>query len=65
MEVSGQLQAPAALPQGKGPWYPLYRRPGGPQSHSGHSGDEKFPAPACFLLKNLICMYNHRTIYEV
>jgi hypothetical protein len=23
MEVSGQLHAPAALPQGKSPWYPL------------------------------------------
>jgi hypothetical protein len=29
MEVSGQLQVPAALPQGKGPWYPLDRRLGG------------------------------------
>jgi hypothetical protein len=36
MEVSGQLQAPAALPQGKSPWYPLDRRLGGPQSRSGH-----------------------------
>jgi hypothetical protein len=23
MEVSGQLHAPAALPRGKSPWYPL------------------------------------------
>jgi hypothetical protein len=26
MEVSGQLHAPAALPQGKSPWCPLDRR---------------------------------------
>jgi hypothetical protein len=25
MEVSGQLHAPAALPTGKSPWYPLDR----------------------------------------
>jgi hypothetical protein len=40
MEVSGQLHAPAALPQGKSPWYPLYRRLGGPQIRSGR-GEEK------------------------
>jgi hypothetical protein len=28
LEVSGQLQAPAALLQGKIPWYPLDRRLG-------------------------------------
>jgi hypothetical protein len=33
--------APAALPQGKSPWYTLDRRPGGPQSQSGHGGEEK------------------------
>jgi hypothetical protein len=27
--VSGQLHAPAALPPGKEPWYPLDRRLGG------------------------------------
>jgi hypothetical protein len=27
-----------ALPPGKGPRYPLYRRLGGPQSRSGHRG---------------------------
>jgi hypothetical protein len=32
---SGQLNAPAALSQGKSPWYPLNRRLGGPQSLSG------------------------------
>jgi hypothetical protein len=37
MEVSGQLHAPAALPPG----YPLDRRLGGPQSHSGCGGEEK------------------------
>jgi hypothetical protein len=28
-------------PQGKSPWYPLDRRLGGPQSCSGHGGEEK------------------------
>jgi hypothetical protein len=28
-------------PQGKSPWYPLDRRLGGPQSQSGHGGEEK------------------------
>jgi hypothetical protein len=28
-------------PQGKSPWYPLGRRLGGPQSRSGHGGEEK------------------------
>jgi hypothetical protein len=32
MEVSGQLQAPAASPPGKKTWYPLGRKLGGPQS---------------------------------
>jgi len=41
MEVSGQLYATAALPQGKGSWYPLDRRLGGLQSHSGGGGEEK------------------------
>jgi hypothetical protein len=29
------------LPQGKGPWYPLDRRLGGPQTWSGRFGEEK------------------------
>jgi hypothetical protein len=41
MEVSDQLHVPAALPQGKSPWYPLDRRIGGPQSHSGLGGEAK------------------------
>jgi hypothetical protein len=41
MEVSGQLHAPTALPQGKSPWYPLGRRLGGPQSQSGRGDEEK------------------------
>jgi hypothetical protein len=45
MEVSGQLHAPAALPQGKSPWYPLDRRLGGPQSRSGRGGEEKNSQP--------------------
>jgi hypothetical protein len=47
MEVSGQLHAPADLPPGKSPWFPLDRRLGGPQSRSGHGGGKKkFPAPS-------------------
>jgi len=42
MEVSGQLHAPVALPQGKSPWYPLDRGLGGPQSWSGRDGDTKW-----------------------
>jgi hypothetical protein len=35
MEVTGQPHAPATLPQGKNPSYPLNRELSGPQSHSG------------------------------
>jgi hypothetical protein len=41
MEVSGQLHASAALPQGKNLWYPLDRRLGGSQSRSGRGGEGK------------------------
>jgi hypothetical protein len=41
MEVSDQLHAEAALPQGKSPWYPLDRSLGGPQSRSVSGGGEK------------------------
>jgi hypothetical protein len=41
MEVSGQLHAQAALPQGKSPWYPPDRRLGGLQSRSERGGEEK------------------------
>jgi hypothetical protein len=45
MEVNGQLHAQAALLPGKEPWYPLDRRLGGPQSRSGHDGEEKNSQP--------------------
>jgi len=45
MEVTGQLYAPAALPQGKNPRYPLHRRTGGPQSSSGRGAEEKNSQP--------------------
>jgi hypothetical protein len=32
-------------PQGKSSWYPLDRRLGGPQSYSGHGGEEKNSQP--------------------
>jgi hypothetical protein len=31
--------------QRKSPWYPLYRRVGGPQSRSGRGGEEKNSQP--------------------
>jgi hypothetical protein len=38
--VSGQLHTPAALSPGKGPWYPLDMKLGGPQSRSGRGAEE-------------------------
>jgi hypothetical protein len=43
--MSGQLHAPAALPQRKSPWYPLDRRLDGCQNWSEHDGEEKIPPP--------------------
>jgi hypothetical protein len=43
--MSGQLHAPAALPPGKSPRYPFYRRLGGPQSRSGPYGEVKLFDP--------------------
>jgi hypothetical protein len=37
--MSGQLHAPAALPPGKSPRYPFYKRLGGPQSQSERYGE--------------------------
>jgi hypothetical protein len=45
MKVNGRLHAPASLPQGKSTWYPLDRKLGGPQSRSGHGGEEKNSHP--------------------
>jgi hypothetical protein len=45
MEVSGQFHAPAALPQGKSPWYLLDRRLCGPQIRSGRGGEKKNSQP--------------------
>jgi len=41
MEVSGQIYALAALPQGKSPRLPLDMRLGGPHRRYGHGGEEK------------------------
>jgi hypothetical protein len=49
MEVSDQLHALAALPQGKSLWYPLDRRLGGTQSRSGRGGEEKNSQPPAYL----------------
>jgi hypothetical protein len=46
MEVSGFLQAAAALLPGKLPSYPLNRKLVGPQSLPGRYGEEKNLAPA-------------------
>jgi hypothetical protein len=45
MEVGGQFHAPATLPRGKNPSYPLYRRLGGPQNRYGGGGEEKDSNP--------------------
>jgi hypothetical protein len=45
MEVKGKLHVPATLPQGKEPQYPLDRRLGALQSHSGRGGEEKNSKP--------------------
>jgi len=45
MEVSGQHHPPAALPPAKEPPVPLDRRRSGPQSRSGHGGEEKNSQP--------------------
>jgi hypothetical protein len=45
MEVSGQFHAPAALLSGEKTLYALNRRLGGPQSRSGHGGEEKNSQP--------------------
>jgi hypothetical protein len=45
MEVSGQIHAPAAFPQGKSSRFPLDRRLGGPQSRAGRGGEEKKSQP--------------------
>jgi hypothetical protein len=45
MEVSDQLHAPAALPPGKGPLYPLDGKLGGPQIRSGRGSEEKNSQP--------------------
>jgi hypothetical protein len=43
--VSGQLHAPAALPQEKSPWYQLDRTLSEPQSRSGSGSEEKNSQP--------------------
>jgi hypothetical protein len=45
MEVSGQQHAPAALPPGLEPRYPLDRRLVAIQSRSGRCGEEKNSKP--------------------
>jgi hypothetical protein len=45
MEVSGQINAPAALPSRKDPWYQLDRELSGLHGRSGCGGEEKNSQP--------------------
>jgi len=45
MEVSGQSTLRPLYPRGKSPRYPLDKRPGGPQSRSERSGEERKSLP--------------------
>jgi hypothetical protein len=65
MDVSSQLHAPAALPQGKRPWYPLDRRLGGPQSRSGRGGEGKNSQPLSGLEHLIIQSVAQRCITEL
>jgi hypothetical protein len=60
MEVSGRLHAPAALSQGKSPWYPLDRRLDGSQSRSGRSEEKNSQPPPT----NKIHFIWNMSIYE-
>jgi hypothetical protein len=63
MEMSGQLNASATLPQGNSPWYPSDRMLGGPQSWPGHGGEEKDSQPVPELefpiIQPIAQRYNH------
>jgi hypothetical protein len=65
MEVSGQLHALAALPQGKNPWHPLDRRSGGPQSRSRRGGEEKNLQPLPGIEPRIIQPVSQRYTNEV
>jgi hypothetical protein len=45
MDVSDQLHATAAVPQGKNPWYPLDSRLGGPTAVLKAVVKRKIPSP--------------------
>jgi hypothetical protein len=47
-------------PQGKSPWYSLYRRLGGTQIRSGHGGEEKnFQISSLWRYSNLLSSAPH------
>jgi hypothetical protein len=54
--VRDQLHAPAAFPQERRSWCPLYRRLIGPQRRSGRGGEEKNSQPSTlnFFVKTII-----------
>jgi hypothetical protein len=45
MQMSGCFMPWLLYPPGKEPWYPVDRRLRGPQSWSGHTGEEKNSQP--------------------
>jgi hypothetical protein len=65
MEVSGQLHARPLYPQGKSPWYPLYRRLGGPQSRFRRCGVEKNSQPLSRLKPPIIQLIAKRCTAEL
>jgi hypothetical protein len=60
-----QLCAPAVLPPGKVPCYPLYRSLGGPRIRSGHGGEEKISQPLPGLEPPIIQPVNQRYATEL
>jgi hypothetical protein len=54
MGLNGQLHTPAALLLGIQPQHPLYSRLDGPQSLSGHHGEEKNLLPLSGIKPQLI-----------
>jgi hypothetical protein len=51
-------------PQGKCLWYPLDRRLGGPQSHSGRGGEEKNSLPLPGLDPPIIFISTYREMFN-
>jgi len=70
MGTNGQLQASAALPQGKHPRYQIIRMEGEPQGWSGRVGDDinLLPLPGIEVRYLVLCPANslgHYTDYPI